>query len=59
MCREGAVGYRWLVEQDLREEKSSPGIERLLLLLFFLIIFWQCWVFVAARGLSLIVVSRS
>lgn len=30
MCREGAMGYRWLVKQGLREEGSSSGVERLL-----------------------------
>ena len=30
MCREGAMGYRWLVKQGLGEARSSSGIERLL-----------------------------
>ena len=53
------MGYRWLVKQNLEEEKSSPGIgRRFFIIIIFLLIYWLCWVFVAARGLSL-VVSRS
>ena len=48
----------WLPEW-LENERWNLGLPRVFyFFLFFKIYFWLCWVFIAARGLSLVAVSR-
>ena len=43
---------------SLGKESPLPFIESFYLFNFFYLSFWLCWVFVAARGLSLVAASR-